>query len=287
MRLHGTDLGDWLMRSHGIAHREDVLRAGFPLAVMRAFVRDGGASMIRRAWLALPSADPEFLDAAHAGGRLSCTTLARRRGWWMPASVPTTVHLHMVPGSGSSAMPAQWQGRLHWTRPLAPSPRHTLVATLEDSLLHLATCLPFETALVLWESAIRVEQLAADYLRSITWPSLAARELADAVTGLSDSGLETLAATPLRRWGLQVQQQAKVGGRLVDLLVGERLVIQIDGYAFHADSSQRTRDISHDAELRLRGYTVLRFSYAQVIHDWPAVAAVIRRAVAAGLHRAC
>ena len=39
-------------------------------------------------------------------------------------------------------------------------------------------------------------------------------------------------------------------------------------------------------ELSLRGYTVLRFTYAQVVHDWPAVERAIARAIAAGAHLA-
>jgi very-short-patch-repair endonuclease len=85
---------------------------------------------------------------------------------------------------------------------------------------------------------------------------------------------------------LRVRQQVKLAGRFVDILIGERLVLQIDGYEFHSTTAQRSSDISHDAELRLRGYTVLRFSYAQIVHDWDGVAAVIRRALAAGLHLA-
>jgi hypothetical protein len=38
--------------------------------------------------------------------------------------------------------------------------------------------------------------------------------------------------------------------------------------------------------LRLRGYTALRFGYAQVIYDWPTVERTVARAVAAGLHLA-
>jgi very-short-patch-repair endonuclease len=120
----------------------------------------------------------------------------------------------------------------------------------------------------------------------VRWTSLAARELAEAVTGLSDSGLETLVVTPLRRWGVQVRQQVVLAGRPVDVVVGDRLVLQIDGYEHHSSSAQRAKDIAHDAELRLRGYTVFRLSYSQVVHDWPAVERRITRALAAGLHLA-
>ena len=106
------------------------------------------------------------------------------------------------------------------------------------------------------------------------------------MTGLSDSGLETIFVVRLEPWGLRLRQQFVIAGRPVDLLIGERLVVQIDGFAFHSTPAQRGRDVAHDAELRLRGYTVLRFTYAQVVHDWPAVERTIARAVAAGAHLA-
>jgi very-short-patch-repair endonuclease len=85
---------------------------------------------------------------------------------------------------------------------------------------------------------------------------------------------------------VRVRQQVVLAGRPVDMLVGDRLVLQIDGYEHHSSSAQRAKDIAHDAELRLRGYTVLRFSYGQIVHDWVAVERRITRALAAGLHLA-
>lgn len=281
-----SDLHDWLSARHGIAHRDEVLRAGFTVAVLRAVVRAGHARMIRRAWVALAGARADLVTAAEAGGRVSCVSLARARGWWMPDDVDPNLHLHLIPGSGSARMPDDWPGVLHWTKPIVPSGRE-LTATVEDALAQIAICLPFDTALVLWESAARKESLAAEALRGVRWTSRAARELAQAVTGLSDSGLETLVIMPLRRWGLHVRQQIVLAGRPVDVLVGDRLVLQIDGYEHHSSSAQRAKDIAHDAELRLRGYTVFRFSYGQVVHEWPAVERRIRRALAAGLHLAC
>jgi very-short-patch-repair endonuclease len=204
----------------------------------------------------------------------------------MPEAVAPELHLHLHPRAGSARLGDDWPGVLHWALPLTPWTGRTLVGEIEDALAHIAACLPFDTAIVLWESAARTEKLAPDYLRGLAWRTTAARELAASVTGLADSGLETLVVVPLRRSGLRVRQQVKLAGHLVDVLVGERLVIQIDGYEFHSSSAQRSSDIAHDAELRLRGYTVLRFSYAQIVHDWAAVERTIRQAVAAGLHLA-
>lgn len=276
-------LADWLLAREGIAHRQEILHAGYSVGTLRATVRSGAAQMIRRAWVAHPSAPADLVSAARAGGRVSCVSLARRRGWWMPSGVDPHLHLHLPPGSASAGLPPDWPGTLHWTVPIVPSGRE-LVASVEDALGQIATCLPFEAALVLWESAARKESLSAAALRRIRWRSRAATELAEQVEGLSDSGLETIVVAPLRRWGLRVRQQVFLAGQRVDALVGDLLVLQIDGFEHHSSSAQRSRDIAHDAELRLRGYTVLRFSYAQIVHDWPAVQARIRRALAAGLH---
>jgi very-short-patch-repair endonuclease len=67
-------------------------------------------------------------------------------------------------------------------------------------------------------------------------------------------------------------------------LVGERLVVQIDGFEHHSSSAQRTKDVRFDAELVLAGFTVLRFTYAQVVHDWDHVERTVARAIAAGAH---
>ncbi|WP_343045361.1 DUF559 domain-containing protein [Microbacterium pseudoresistens] len=70
----------------------------------------------------------------------------------------------------------------------------------------------------------------------------------------------------------------------MDCLIGERLIVQIDGG--HHVGAQRTSDIDHDARLMLRGYHVIRVSYVQLMHRWPEVQLLIMTAIAQGLHRA-
>lgn len=277
---------DWVARHEGVVHRDELMRAGFRVESMRALVRSGAAEMIRRAWVALPDAAPDLVRAARAGGRVSCVSLARRRGWWMPEGIDDGLHLHLHPGASSARLDPTWRGVLHWTKPIAPGPRTALAGAIEDALDHIARCVPHDGALALWESAAKNEQLSPEALRRVRWLSRAASDLAREVTGLDDSGLETIVVRPLLRWGLPVRQQVMIAGHRVDVLIGERLVLQIDGYQFHSDAAQRAADIAHDAELRLRGYTVIRVSYSQVVRDWSAVERIVRRAVAAGLHLA-
>ncbi|RLK47912.1 endonuclease domain-containing protein [Microbacterium telephonicum] len=264
-------------------HRSQLRAEGYSDARLRAEVRAGGVEVFRRAWFVSASAPDDLREAARLGGRLTCTTLAPQRGWWMPEGIGDELHLHFPPGSTGPRAPADWPGVRHWTRPLAPLGR-TLVASIEDALAHIAVCQPHDAALVLWEAATRVENLSPEALRNIRWDSPAARELAAEVNGLADSGLEVLVCAPLRRLWVQVRQQVVLAGKPVDVLVGRWLVVQIDGWAHHSSAAQRGKDLAHDAELRLRGYTVLRFSHAQVVHDKRGTMRLIQRALAAGLH---
>ncbi|MFS0712853.1 DUF559 domain-containing protein [Microbacterium sp. 2P01SA-2] len=281
-RSAASDVTRWVEGAGGIAHRTAVLAAGFPVRVIRDAVAAGGLRMVRRAWCASAGAPADLRAAASAGGRLSCVSLARRRGWWVPDGIPPQHHVHLLPHASSPGVDTDCVA--HWTRPLCPVARTDLQAGVEDALGHIAQCLPREDALVVWESAARAEALAPESLRAVPWPSVAARELAAAVTGLSDSGLETLVFAPLRARGVPVVQQAMIAGRFVDGLVGDRLVVQVDGFAFHASSAQRSADVAHDAELRLRGYTVLRFTYRQVVHERAVVERTLQRALAQRLH---
>ena len=74
------------------------------------------------------------------------------------------------------------------------------------------------------------------------------------------------------------------GVRRVDLLIGDRLVIELDGRAFHSGEDFE-RDRRQDLELALRGYVVIRLSYRMVVHDWDATHRAVVEVVARGLHR--
>lgn len=288
MRAH-LSLSDWITANGGIAHRQAALAAGFTIATQRAAVRAEQVDRLRRSWLATAAAPPDLRAAALSGGRLACVSAARRRRWWMPETAPTELHLHVDP-HGASPVTARTgtdgAAMIHWTRTIAPPPGHGLLESVEDTLAHLAVCLSPEDALVVWESAVRSERLDVEALRRVRWSSLPARACADAVRGLSDSGLETIFVTRLSHWQITIVHQVMIAGHHVDFLIGDRLAVQVDGYAFHSSATQRSRDVALDAELTLRGYTVLRFTYAQVVHDWPAVERVLARAVAMGAHLA-
>lgn len=114
--------------------------------------------------------------------------------------------------------------------------------------------------------------------------STAGRAVLTRASPFSDSGLETFVIPRLRWMKVRLVPQAWICGHRVDFLIGDRLVLQIDGA--HHVGFQRQQDIAHDGQLMLRGYHVIRVGYHQVIEDWPLVQDLIMRAVAQGLHRA-
>lgn len=278
------DIRGWIDAHGGIAHRQQVLDAGASLPQLRRAITDGRVRRVRRYWLATPMAPPDLVAAATATARIACVTAARHRGWWIPPDAPADLHLHL--DAGARVPRATQPITLHWRRPIVPVSTFSLVESVVDTLRHVADCLPTEQALVLWESAVRTHRIPRDELGRVRWRSTAADELCAMASGLSDSGIETIFVHRLRPWGLEIRQQVRLAGHDVDVLIAERLVVQLDGFAFHSSSADRTRDLAHDRALMALGYRVLRFSYAEIVYDWPAVEASITRALAQRFHLA-
>lgn len=277
-------LVDWISARSGLAHRSQVLAAGYSDHAMRSAVRCGELRRLPRGWLGAVRLDPDLEIAARLGGRLTCVTAAQRRGLWVPGREPGSNPHVRVPVSSSRHDATL--AVLHWSAPLAPAARYELVDSLVNVLESVARCLPFEEARAVWESAIRHGDVAGPFLRRVPWRTTMAKSLAEMAGTGSDSGLETIFVDRLRPYGLAVRQQVWVDEHPLDALIGERLAVQLDGFEHHSEARRRRKDIRDDARLVLLGYTVLRFDYQQVMYDWAHVEASILGAVALGLHLA-
>lgn len=242
-------------------------------------IRAGAVQRIRSKWIALASAPVDLVGAAHSGGSVTCVSLARRRGWWVPPDAGTALHLHLKPGGHARTDDVH----AHWSKSLAPQHPRALEATVEDALADAAVCFTLDQAVAIWESALRAGAISLESLRTVRWRSSAARRCLAHVRPGTDSSLETIFRVRLSRWGVRLRSQVQLAGHPVDFLIGTHLVVQIDGWSFHSSSADRTRDLAHDAELRMRGYTVLRFSYAQVMYGWEQVQRTISQAISRGL----
>lgn len=264
----------------GYVHRRDLVDDGWRPDRLRAAIAAEGLVIRRRKWILDPLAHPSLHLAATAGGRAACRTAGELHGAW---ALETRDHPHIRLGPHQSDTCAT--ATVHRCLDVVPASERTLVEPLVNALSQVASCLPALDAAMVWESALNRELLHPADLVRVQWPNLPARDLARVTVAVSDSGLETRFVFGMRREGIEVRQQVWLLGRPVDGLIGDRLVTQVDGYAFHNDPEARRRDIAHDALLRLEGYTVLRFDYHQVMNGWTRVVADVRRALAQGLHR--
>jgi very-short-patch-repair endonuclease len=262
----------------GVARRAELVAAGHSQRAIAAAVASGHLVSLRRLWVARPTADPYLLAAARGGVVLSCVSQARRLGLWVPGG-EAEVHVAARPHSGRVTVAPGT--RVHRALPLIPRPPFTLEDQVENVLAVVCACQPFESALAMVESALNKRLVDKAVLLELP---LAAgmRRIVSEASPFSDSGLESFVVPRLRWMKVRIVPQVWIAGHRVDFLIGERIVLQIDGG--HHVGRQRASDNAHDALLRLMGYHVIRVGYIEMIEDWPAVQALIMQAVAQGLH---
>jgi len=262
----------------GVVRPSRLVREGHSRHRISQALERGLVLRVRRDWIALPSADAHLVSAARTGVVLSCVTAAERRGLWIAAR-PDKPHV-AYPGRGRVVGPA---AVVHWQRAIVPRHPDLLEDDIENILLTVASCQPYESARAIWDSALNKKAVDISHLRRLPWTGTA-RHLVREASPWADSGLETFVIVRLRWLGLPIRPQTWISGHRVDFLIGDRLVLQIDGG--HHVGAQRAEDIRHDTELMLLGYHVIRVGYDQVMNRWPEVQEKIMHAVAQGLHKA-
>jgi len=262
--------------SQGVARVSTLVENGWSRYRLEKGIESGALIRPRKGWIARADADPALISAARHGVLLGCVTQAARLGLWtIGESVP---HLS-VRRAGNETRPKS--AIMHWRAPLVQREPDRLEDPIENVLDQVAHCRRFEQAVAIWDSALNKGLVHAHLLERLPLRG-ASREVLRHASRFADSGLESYVRIRLKWLRVPILPQAWILGHRVDFLIGERLVLQIDGG--HHVGAQRTSDIRHDAELRLRGYTVIRVSYEQVMHRWPEVQAIVMQAIAQGLH---
>ncbi|MFD5224683.1 DUF559 domain-containing protein [Microbacterium sp. NPDC058342] len=274
-----TPLATWMRDHAGIAHSRDLRAEGYSPHEIRKAVDAGHLQRVRRSWLLTAQCTPDRRAAAEISGRVTCVTAAQRLG--LCAADADDIHLAVPPTSSRIAAPGR---KLHWGTGPVPVVRFTVDEPLLNMLYHVARCLEPAAAVAVWESALRKRLVTLAQLRRTEWHSSAARTVLERAGAHSDSILETRFLAIMRSCGVQVRQQMLIDGHPVDALIGESLVVQLDGFEFHSNPRDRRKDLRQDTRLALLGYTVLRFDYQQVTFDQEYVQQTILNAIAQGLH---
>ncbi|MBF4633196.1 DUF559 domain-containing protein [Agreia pratensis] len=280
---------DIVIAHNGIAHSSTLRAAGASDSMVALAVARGDVARIRNGWVAIESAPRELVNAVAVGGRLSCISVLRMHGIWCADDRYSHISTSRRPGrlrspiGGPLGNPARWGLKVH-----VIAGRHDpsrLVDTIDEALLHLFSCHARDDVIASLDSALNLGLTTRSRLAELplTDTYRAYLELLDPA---AQSGLETKARLGFRRRGIGCRSQVHIAGvGFVDLLIGDRLVIECDGINWHSSARAHDEDCRRDLELHRLGYIVIRVTYRQVMFDWANIDEVVRGYVSRREHR--
>lgn len=297
---------------HGVVTRTDLLASGMKRAALEALIENGDVVRLDRSRFALPGTDPSIVTAVSEGGTLTCLSAlklagvsvldeslvhlrrptCRRRGRdWAKGVMECRLPPRLMALSGdSTTIPPE-------LRTLAPSierkkrdsgpewPDHPLDGI--DAALRIACTNHTDE-----ELAVVLDSLLCTRLRTraklhtlLDGHSKRAARLVGLANAGSESVLESVVRHRLVARGITVQTQVRIPdlGR-VDMLLGKSLILETDGYAFHADRASFCEDRRRDRIAVALGYAVIRLTWEQVFSGWPQAMADISAVVATRRH---
>ncbi|HET6671983.1 MAG TPA: type IV toxin-antitoxin system AbiEi family antitoxin domain-containing protein [Agromyces sp.] len=313
-----TDLG-------GVVRTRDLTAGGVSRHSLATAVRRGDLIRLREGVYVHPDTSDDIRTAVLHGGVLGCLSRANEAGLWileepstLHVALPKNGHFREyahesqgdarkgdkgngAAGSGGAGNGDVGKGNagkrvaedgatgegcmcsLHWGDMRA----HGGMQALPEALAAMLLCLGEEHFFVALESAMKKRLIDSPQLARLrTRISKKHRWLVEFARWNADSGLESLLRLRLRSLGLSLASQVKVPGvGLVDFVLGDRLIIEVDGKPNHVGVSERHKDLVRDVVAAAHGFDTLRFDYALVIHDWEIVEAAILAKVELGLHR--
>lgn len=258
-----------------VASRAQILDGGIEPRALASAVGTGRLRRIGRGWYADREATREQVVAVRVGGVLGGPSAAVSYGMWVPQGLP--VHVSLARNvSRLRPAPAGERIRLDWSRPAGgiagagPQWRVDPVLAVRQS----ASVLKRDHLVALIDSALHSGLVTGRAIEAIVPADVIRR-----VDPAAESGIESLVRVRLADLGLPVRPQVVVPGvGRLDLVVGDRLVIETDGRAHHG-VERFEADRARDLELAARDLVVLRLSYRQVMHDWAAVEDAVLRVI--------
>jgi len=276
----------------GLAATHELYARRWTKYQLGAAVRDGTVIRVRQGWYASPTTSESLQQSARIGGHLTCTTAAAALGLWV-RPLPG-LHIAVSPNAARLRTRVDKNRRLslhpdatitvHWTEQHDPATRY--VAGVRQILRDMAWCQSPELVVGAVDSALRAGWLSpAQWREEVHLLPKRLRKLLLRVDARSESLLESIMRFRLSMLGLAARPQVRIAGAgRVDLMLGTRLVIELDGWEFHSSREQFEEDRRRDAKLAELGYRVLRFTYRQLTRGWARVKAAVLACIERGDH---
>lgn len=242
--------------------RPELRDRGLSRRALERLISEGTLRPAGRRWLVERSCPEDVAASLRAGHRLTCVSALRHHGAWSPL----IDRRHETAPRCSCAT----------TRETAPHrylhawPDDAPICPIPLSLRHAACCLAPDSAAVLFESVLARRLLHPDTVEDvlIALPDRYRIPLGR-LNPRAESGTETLVRRYLERRRVRVRAQVRIDGvGRVDLLVGDRLVIECDSRQYHTAMEQYADDRRRDLALHRRGFVVVRLTWEMVMLRW-------------------
>jgi len=291
------DCVQWMSRHHGLATRPQLHELGISARTLDRRVADGLLVPVFARVVALP------------GIPLDLAALTRACVLALPSAIPTGPSAAALLGHGP------WEGLDLGSEPWLVHPRSrsvpvhfvkhreikttwaqgVRVAAPAGAVVDLARHWPYEDALVVVQRALQQRLLSLDQLTAAHAAAprqSGAGQLARVIRALAEgarSEAERLLIRILRDarvTGWAVNLRVRAAGRTYELDVAfpqARLAVEVDGRAFHSDPRAFQRDRQRQNDLVSEGWTVLRFTWADLTQRPEVVVERILRQLAAAV----
>lgn len=252
-------IADYVAQKGGTARVVDLRRAGIAPDALKRAISSGAVASLQRGLVGTTHADPNLRIALTAGGLITCVSAARELGLW---TMKASDQLHLWTDHGR-----QFGAVIKHRGGLVAAGRWGYVGIL-DCVLHAIRCRPRLEALVIAESAVRLGRVSkAQLVEHLpgTRNSLR-RQVVHSVGHDADSPLEVIARDLFRAAGLHVDTQVQIRGvGRVDMLVEDRLIIELDGFDFHWNRATFLKDRKRNNAGILSGLPTLRYVYEDLV----------------------
>jgi very-short-patch-repair endonuclease len=281
-----------LEAQHGVITRAQLIALGVSAAavdgrVTRGALRSLHAGVYAVAHVAVRD-EGRWLAAALACGEGAVLSHVSAARLWGMRSLPVTDRVDVTVPAGRRRRPGVAVHRSRLSGADVTHHRAIPVTTPARTLVDLADVVPYETLRAIADRGVRLDAAAVRRAQARTPGRRGRAALAQL---LGDDGAELRTRSALERRVRRLAKEAglpaprvnhRLAGRERDFAWPEqRLVVEVDGHAFHAARGAREDDHERDAELVLAGWRVLRFTSSQVAGAPHAVAARLAQAVAA------
>jgi hypothetical protein len=280
-------------RQYGLVSRQQLLDLGLGRGAIDSRLRTGSLHAIHRGVYAVGHTSLNqrglWLAAVLAGGEgalLSHDSAAAL--WGLIDSPPGPVHVTSTHGRGKRAAIQLHAGAVDLSERRT---RYGIPVTSVARTLLMAERPSRRRLRRAYEEADRLNLLHRDELERTCQLGVGRRGIpilrqlvAEERDGATRSPLEDVfgALCKRHRLPLPIVNTRLLGLEVDALWVQERLVVELDGYAYHRHRAAFERDRARDAALQAAGYRVVRFTHRRLEQEPAAVAAQLRALLAVG-----